>query len=215
MLAVPPMPAHHPTAPGERTSAQEPALPAPLARRGLLALSAIGVVDSATRSGFLTFLTFLLAARGASVPLIGAALTAVFLGGAGGKFVCGVLANRVGVLRTVLITETATSLGIATLLAAPLPVVLALLVPLGAVLNGTSSVLYGTVAELVPAARRARTFALFYTVTIGASALSPALFGLIGDAASIDRALALTAALVLAVLPLTLPLRPVLAARRT
>ena len=52
------------------------------------------------------------------------------------------------------------------------------------------------------------------TVTIGASALSPALFGLIGDAAGIDRALALTATLVLAVLPLTLPLRPVLAARR-
>ena len=92
--------------------------------------------------------------------------------------------------------------------------ILALLVPLGAVLNGTSSVLYGTVAELVPPERRARAFALFYTVTIGASALSPALFGLIGDAAGIDRALALTATLVLAVLPLTLPLRPVLAARR-
>jgi len=87
-------------------------------------------------------------------------------------------------------------------------------VPLGAVVNGTSSVLYGTVAELVPAARRARAFALFYTVAIGASALSPALFGLIGDAAGIDRALALTATLVLVVLPLTLPLRPVLAARR-
>ena len=150
MLAVPPMPAHHPAAPTEPTAAQEPALPAPLARRGLLALSAIGVVDSATRAGFLTFLPFLLAARGASVPLIGAALTAVFLGGAGGKFVCGVLANRVGVLRTVLITETATSLGIIALLAAPLPVILALLVPLGAVLNGTSSVLYGTRCFMPP-----------------------------------------------------------------
>ena len=214
MLAVPPLSAPHPATSGERRVTEEPALPAPLARQGMIALSAIGVVDSAARAGFLTFLPFLLAARGISVPLIGAALTAVFLGGAGGKFVCGVLANRVGVLRTVLITEIATGLGIAALLMAPLPVILALLVPLGAVLNGTSSVLYCTVAELVPTERRARAFAFFYTVTIGASALSPALFGLIGDAAGIDRTMALTATLVLAVLPLTLPLRPVLAARR-
>ncbi len=31
-----------------------------------------------------------------------------------------------------------------------------------------SSVLYGTVAELVPAERRARAFGIFYTCTIGA-----------------------------------------------
>ena len=41
---------------------------------------------------------------------------------------------------------------------------------LGVALNGTSSVLYGSVAELVPEQARRRAFALFYTATIGAGA---------------------------------------------
>ena len=51
-------------------------------------------------------------------------------------------------------------------------------------LNGTSSVLYGSVPELVEPAKRARAFSVFYTGTIGAGAVAPALYGLVGDAST-------------------------------
>src|SRR5581483_2171310 len=122
--------------------------------------------------------------KGAGLPMIGLALTLVFAGGAVGKFVCGVLARRLGILRTVAITEAATALGIALLLPLPIGSALLLLLPLiGIALNGTSSVLYGTVAELAPAERRARAFGIFYTVSVGAGAVAPAVYGVVSDLA--------------------------------
>ena len=179
-------------------------------RSGFALLLAIGVIDSATRMGFLTFLPFLLRAKGAGLPEIGVALTLVFAGGAAGKLVCGFVGARLGVLTTVLITEGATAAGILALLPVPLGVGLALLPIIGVALNGTSSVLYGTVPELVTAERRESAFGVFYTGTIGAGALSPALYGLIGDAISLPAAMLLVAAVVLLTLPLAWRLRRVL-----
>jgi FSR family fosmidomycin resistance protein-like MFS transporter len=157
--------------------------------------------------GFLTFLPFLLRAKGAGLPEIGVALTLVFAGGAAGKLVCGFVGARLGVLATVLITEGATAAGILALLPVPVGVALALLPIIGVALNGTSSVLYGTVPELVTAERRENAFGVFYTGTIGAGALSPALYGLIGDAISLPAAMLLVAAVVLLTLPLAWQLR--------
>jgi len=192
----------------QRSSA--PALPSSVARRGFVSLSLIGILDSATRMGFLTLLPFVLSAKGASLPAIGTALTLVFAGGATGKFVCGVLAARVGVLRTVILTEGGTALGIVALLLLPLTAALVLLPLIGLALNGTSSVLYGTVAELAPAERRARAFALFYTCTIGAGAVAPWLCGRVSDGIGLTATLTLISAAVFLVLPLSLPLRPIL-----
>src|SRR5260221_7171095 len=58
-------------------------------RRGFPVLLLIGIIDSATRMGFLTFLPFLLKARVADLPTVGIALTLIFAGGAAGKLVCG------------------------------------------------------------------------------------------------------------------------------
>jgi len=180
------------------------------ARHGFIAITAIGIVDATTRTGFLTFLPFLLTGKGADVPTIGFALALVFAGGATGKFVCGVLATRIGILRSVILTECATSAGILALLPLPLEGGLILLPLIGVALNGTSSVLYGTVAELVPGERRARAFGIFYTCTIGAGAIAPFLYGLFSDAVGVPTALVTVALVVLLVLPLTLTLRPAL-----
>ena len=83
-------------------------------------LFAIGVLDSAVRMGFLTFLPFLLKAKGASLPEIGFALALVFIGGAVGKFACGWLGARFGVLWTVVATEGGTAAAIAAALISPL-----------------------------------------------------------------------------------------------
>src|SRR5262249_7080777 len=117
--------------------------------RGFQALSTLGVIDNSTRTAFLTFLPFVLIAKGLSTAQVGWALAGLFAGGAVGKLGCGWLAERLGVIRTVVWTETATALGILAIVAAPLGLALAVLLPLGVALNGTSSVLYGTVADLV------------------------------------------------------------------
>jgi MFS family permease len=180
--------------------------------RGFQALSLIQVIDSSTRTGLLTFLPFLLIAKGSSVRAVGFALMLVFAGGAAGKFACGVLAERLGVIRTVIITETATGVGILLLLALPLGSALVLLPVLGIALNGTSSVLYGTVADLVDSDRRARSYAVFYTLGIGASALSPSIYGVVSDWGGVPLALTIVGSVVFVTLPLTLALRRPLAA---
>jgi MFS family permease len=180
--------------------------------RGFGALTAIGMIDNATRTGFLTFVGFVLIAKGSSVAGVGLALSLIFAGGATGKFVCGLIADRVGVIRTVVFTEAATTLGILTVLVTPLPVALAVLIPLGVALNGTSSVLYGTVADLVLPERRSRAYGLYYTLTMMASSLSPLVYGIASDAFGVIPTLVVVATMVLTTIPLCLVLRPVVAA---
>ncbi len=175
------------------------------------ALSIIQVIDNATRASFLTFLPFLLIAKGSSVRAIGLALVLVFAGGAAGKFACGALAERLGVIRTVVVTEAATGLGILVLLPLPLTACLVVLPVVGIALNGTSSVLYGTVADLVASDRRARGYAIFYTLGVSASALSPFAYGVVSDWGGVSTALVVIGVLVFLTLPFTLALRQSLA----
>jgi len=58
--------------------------PAPPPAHGFPLLLSVGVIDSATRMAFLTFLPFVLTSKGASLPTVGLALTLVFAGGAAG-----------------------------------------------------------------------------------------------------------------------------------
>ncbi|MDB5411790.1 MAG: hypothetical protein JWR10_125 [Rubritepida sp.] len=197
----------------------ETKVPAPVVaqgkgRGGFGLLLSIGIFDSSVRMGFLTFLPFLLAEKGAGLPLIGFALTLVFLGGAAGKFACGWLGGRMGVLATVLITEIGTAAAILIFLALPLTPAMTILPILGIVMNGTSSVLYGTVPELVPPGLEARAFALFYTGTIGSGALSPVLFGVVGDLAGPSSGAIAAAAAALITCPLAVILAPRLKTQR-
>jgi MFS family permease len=175
--------------------------------RGFQALSAIGMIDNATRTGLLTFLPFALIENGVPPAAAGGALALVFAGGAVGKFVCGFVAERLGLIRTVVLTETLTTLGIVTVVFAPNAVVLAILFPLGVALNGTSSVLYATVADLVDPEKRARAYGLYYTLSIGASAMAPTLYGFAGDAVGVPATLTIVGLVVLLTIPLCLVLR--------
>jgi FSR family fosmidomycin resistance protein-like MFS transporter len=192
---------------GQKAAAAEQEPMSSLARGGFPVLLAIGVIDSATRMGFLTFLPFLLKAKGAELPTVGLALTLIFAGGAAGKLVCGFLGARLGVVATVFLTEGMTALGLLALLPLPLDLGLILLPAIGIALNGTSSVLYGTVPEIVPTERRERAFGVFYTGAIGAGALSPVLYGMFSDAVGVPVMMQLIAAVVLATLPLAWVLR--------
>jgi MFS family permease len=181
---------------------------APASGRGFPLLLSIAMIDSATRMGFLTFLPFLLKMKGADLPTIGIALTLIFTGGATGKLVCGWLGTRLGVVRATWLTEGMTAAGILILLPLPLFAGLIVLPLIGVALNGTSSIIYGTVPELVAPERRQRAFSIFYTGGVGAGALAPVLYGLMSDLFSVPAMMVLVAAVVLVTFPLVWRLRP-------
>jgi MFS family permease len=160
--------------------------------------------------GFLLFLPFVLKDKGASVQTIGVALTLVFAGGAAGKLACTFIGARIGATGTVWLTESFTAAGILALAPLPLAAALPLLPLIGVALNGTSSVLYGSVPALVAPQWRTRALGIFYTGTIGSGAVAPVLYGLVGDTLGVWKALILVAAMVLLTLPLAALLRPAL-----
>jgi MFS transporter, FSR family, fosmidomycin resistance protein len=173
-------------------------------------LLSIGVIDSATRMGFLLFLPFVLTQKGASLQTVGLAMTLVFAGGAAGKLACAFIGARIGAIGTVWLTEGLTAVGILALLPLPLQAAMVLLPVIGVALNGTSSVLYGSVPSLVAPEWRTRALSVFYTGTIGSGAIAPALYGAVGDAFGVWKALSLVAVMVLLTLPLAALLRPAL-----
>jgi len=174
-------------------------------------LMGIGVIDSATRMGFLLFLPFVLTQKGATLQTVGLAMTLIFAGGAAGKLACAFIGARIGAIRTVWLTEGLTAAGILALSQLPLQAALLLLPLIGVALNGTSSVLYGSVPDLVEPARRTRALSIFYTGTIGSGAIAPVLFGRLGDLFGVWPALTLVALFVLLTLPLAWLLRRPLA----
>ena len=175
-----------------------------LNRRGFAAISAINLLDTGVTFGFLTFLPFLLIEKGAGVEMVGLAIALVFSGGAAGKFLCGFLAERLGIVRTMVLTEIATGAGILVLLFMPLLGALALLPLVGVAMNGTSSVLYATVADFITPERHARGFAFFYTVGMGAGAISPLIFGLVSDAFGVSTSMVILGILIFLTIPFCL-----------
>jgi MFS transporter, FSR family, fosmidomycin resistance protein len=186
----------------------------PRGASGFGLLLTIGALDTSTRMGYLLFLPFLLRSRGGTGALVGVGLALLFVGGALGKAACGWLGQHLGVVWSVIVTEAATALLIAATLMLPLPWMLAVLPLLGIVLNGTSSVLYGTVPDLAPKGDVGRGFALFYTGVIGAGGLAPIAYGAIADHS--NRTVGILAAAVTAavIIPLVLALRPILQGER-
>ena len=182
-----------------------PAKAAGRGRGGFGILTMIGGLDTATRMGYLLFLPFLIHGRGGGSPAVGLALALLFLGGAFGKATCGWLGERLGVVGSVIATETATALLIAATLFTPLMPTLLLLPILGIVLNGTSSILYGTVPELSDG-DTGRAFAIFYTSVIGSGGIAPILYGAIADRSSQTIGVLAAAATAMLIVPLVLML---------
>ena len=172
-------------------------------RKSFSALLTIGIIDIAARNALLTFLPFLLLQKGIPVAQVGFALTLLFAGGAVGKFACGVLAEWFGIIPMVVGTEILTTIGILSLYWSS-PSVLWFLLPfVGIVLNGTSSVLYATVAEIISPTGRSRGYGLYYAITLGCGAISPMIYGPITDSLGLSFTIISTALMVLITIPLS------------
>jgi MFS family permease len=119
-----------------------------------------------------------------------------------GKFVCGVLAEWLGVIPMVVGTEVLTSAGILSLIWSPSSLTWFTLPIVGVVLNGTSSVLYATVAEMIAPSARSRGYGLYYAITLGSGAVAPMVYGLFTDSFGLSFTLIVIALVVLFTLPL-------------
>jgi len=171
-------------------------------KKAFFTLSAIGFIDTAVRSALITFLPFLLINKGMQMESVGLALSLLFIGGAFGKFVCGILAEKIGIIPSITITEAITGLGIIYLYGSTLSWIYPFLPLLGIALNGTSSVLYGTVADFVLPSHTPRVFGLFYTAIIVGAALAPPAFGFLSDAVGVEVTVSVIGLTALATLPL-------------
>jgi FSR family fosmidomycin resistance protein-like MFS transporter len=171
-------------------------------------LFSIHIADNLVRTGFLIFLPFLLRDKGADIPTIGLGLSLLFAGGAAGKLVMGWVGEKLGVVASVILTEVATTVLILLLLPLSLPLALVLLPAVGLMLNGTSSVLYGTVPEFVSPEKRTHAFAIFYTGGSVAGATGPLISGFVGDAMGLPIALSIVSCIALTTVPMVWALRP-------
>ena len=169
------------------------------------------MLDSMTRTGFLTFIAFLLIAKGVPDGWAALSVPLALIGGMAGKYFCGVMAEKLGVIRTIFITEIATGAGILVTLALPGMATFFLLPLVGVVLQGTSSVIYGTIGDLVEGDKLPRAFAMVYTVGSVCGIIAPIGYGLLGDAMGIETAMAIAGVAVLLTLPLALVLRAAIA----
>ena len=173
---------------------------------GFATLSVVGFLDSMARGGALAFLPFVMDDKGMSVGQISGMLFLLFVGGAAGKFVCGWLGERMGSVQLIWWTKGFTAVLFILTLPASIPALIPLMLVLGVGLNGTSSVLYASVADLVPAGRRARMYGYFYTTNEGGSIVAPILYGRIADLFKLRAAIATMSVMTALILPVSLGL---------
>lgn len=175
-------------------------------QKGFNYILVAGGLDNATRGAALTFIPFVLADKGFSAATISALFGVIFAAGAAGKFACGWLSDKWGMLTVIIVTETATASVLVALVFAEVWMVVPLVILFGFNLNGTSSALNVAVAHFVPAERRARGYGTYFTAALVSSALAPLAYGLLGDLAGLMTVFitmsAMTAAVILVIMPI-------------
>jgi MFS family permease len=160
-------------------------------------LAAIVFLDIAVQDGFLVFVAFLMIEKNIPAGLAAFAVVATLAGGVIGKFACGHLSARLGVVRSLFLVEGFTAAGIVGVILLP-PIAAFVLLPLvGIVLQGSSTITYGSVSQFVDEARQSRGFSLIYSMANGASVAGPVGFGMISDLYSVGTAVAIMAAVTL------------------
>ena len=171
---------------------------------GFATLSGIGALDSMARVGALTFLPFVLISKDVSQSQAISMLLFVFIGGAAGKFVVGWLGDKFSTVSLIWATKGLTAVLIVLALYAPMTVMIPLLLLLGIGLNGTSSILYATVAEYVPANRRGRFYGFFYTTNEIGTVIAPIGYGLVADTYSLSATMLIMGGATALILPVSL-----------
>ena len=181
---------------------------ASLSRWGVLNWRAFGALmvtislDNVVQASVLVFTAFLMLAKGLPIWMATGSTVLLLVGGVVGKAACGFLADRLGVRPAFTLIQVLTALGLGTMVIAPTWLVALLLVPLGAVVQGSTSITYGFAADLIHPQRMARGYALLYGSGSFTAALGPPLFGLLADWTEIGGAFYAMALVTLLAIPM-------------
>ncbi|MEK9670919.1 MAG: MFS transporter [Rhodospirillaceae bacterium] len=173
------------------------------------AFTSLGVIiflDISVQGGFLTFLAFLMIEKQVPTSLAAFAVVLTLLGGAFGKFGCGFLAEKLGVIRSLFVVEFLTAAGILAVYWLPTLPGYFLLPVLGIFLQGSSTVTYGTIGDLFHKDRQARGFAIVYTIAGAAIVAGPIGFGIISDLCGLGTAMIAMAVVTATPIVLCVPL---------
>lgn len=171
--------------------------------RSFTTLLLIIAFDNMVQAGTLVFIAFLMIAKGIPIALATLATVVLLIGGIFGKAGCGYLAERIGVRTAFALVQVLTAIGLVGVVLAPAWLAFILLLPLGVVAQGSTTITYGLVPDFIHPERIARGYAVMYSSTSLASVLGPWLFGLIGDGYGIELAMLWMAAFaLLAAIPL-------------
>lgn len=173
--------------------------------RSYCTLLVIVFLDTMVQAGVLVFVAFLMLSKGLPLSVATAATVIVLTGGIFGKAGCGFLADRIGVRPAFALIQVLTAVGLLGVVASPDWLALLLLLPLGVVVQGSTSITYGFVADLIHPRRMARGYALMYSSASFSSVAGPLVFGLIADGFGIEiSVLAMAIVALLAVPPIAL-----------
>ncbi|MFD1156979.1 MFS transporter [Roseovarius aestuarii] len=157
--------------------------------RSFGALLVVTCIDTLVQTSVLVFMAFLLLAKGLPLSIATGGTVILLAGGVFGKTGCGYLADRMGVRPAFTLIQVLTALGLICVIIAPNWLALSLLLPLGAVAQGSTSITYAFAADLIHPRRMARGYALLYASGTFAAAAGPVVLGLIADEFGIETAI--------------------------
>jgi MFS family permease len=143
-------------------------------------------MDSLVQAVFLTFLAFIMLDKGVGDGLVSVCVVIALVGGMLGKFGCGYCAGRYGDRRTFVVVQLLTVAGLVLLLELPANQAIVALPLIGLVVQGSSTVTYGSVADFVDPDRQSRGYALIYTFSSISTVCGPLLFGMIADSYGLE-----------------------------
>jgi MFS family permease len=176
-------------------------------QKGFIALSGIGFLDAMARTASLTFIPFVLIAKDLTTAEALNMLFFIFLGGGFGKFAVGYLGERFSTISLIWATKGLTAVLLVVSIYAPPVAMIPLMIALGIGLNGTSSILYATVAKYVPPTRRARYYGFYYTTNEIGTIIAPIAYGIIADYFSLNTTITIMGIVTAAILPASLTLK--------
>ena len=162
-------------------------------------------LDNAVQVGVLLFVAFLMIGNELPLPAATLATTLVLVGGVVGKAGCGYIAEQIGVRRAFILVQILTAAALISVVVAPGWVAFTLLLPLGVVSQGSTSITYGLLPDYIHPERMARGYSVLYSSTSIAAAAGAWLIGLSADLHGINSAFLLMASMsILALIPLFL-----------
>jgi len=169
--------------------------------RSYCTLLVVVFFDTMVQAGVLVFVAFLLLSKGVPLVMATTATVVLLIGGIFGKAGCGFLADRLGVRPAFALIQVLTAIGLFCVVVAPGWTAMLVLLPLGVVVQGSTSITYGLAADLIHPRRMARGYALLYSSSSFSSVAGPLVFGLAADTFGIEVAIYTMAIVALLAVP--------------